>query len=165
MRGAATPSRFVHVDEPGIKVRLQRVTPVSHAFRKSRRLLRHADFQRVYEGGRRRSTGNMTVFFLRRTISAGETAAEGSLRVGFTVGKALGGAVERNRLKRRMREAVRLSWPATEAPVDVVIHPRKSVLGMPFADVASEVARGLQLALQRARESQPEPRSPRAAQK
>jgi RNase P protein component len=52
-----------------------------------------------------------------------------------------------------------------EAPVDVVIHPRKSVLEMPFVDLASEVARGLQLALQRAREAQPEQRSRRVEQK
>src|SRR6516225_9452168 len=101
------------VAESRIRVRLQLVTSVSRAFPKSKRLLRHADFQRVYEVGRRQFTGNMTVFFLRRTISADETASAGSLRVGFTVGKALGGAVERNRLKRRMREAVRTSWPAT----------------------------------------------------
>jgi ribonuclease P protein component len=107
----------------------------------------------------------MTVFFLRRTASADKRAADGSLRVGFTVGKALGGSVERNRLKRRMREAVRTSWPAVEAPVDVVIHPRKSVLQMPFADVASEVGRGLQLALQRAREAQGEQRQARMEQK
>ncbi|HVP54906.1 MAG TPA: ribonuclease P protein component [Candidatus Eisenbacteria bacterium] len=132
--------------------RLQSVTAVS-AFPKSKRLLRHADFQRVYQAGRRQFTGNMTVFFLRRT--RGETGAALSqlLRVGFTVGKALGGAVERNRLKRRMREAVRLSWPAVEELVDVVFHPRKSVLDLPFDQVAAEVARGLQLALQRAREA------------
>ena len=141
------------------------MTTASRAFPKTKRLLRRADFKRVYDSGRRQFTGNMTVFFLRRTISADETASAGSLRVGFTVGKALGGAVERNRLKRRMREAVRTSWPAMEAPVDVVIHPRKSVLQMAFGDVASEVARGLQLALQRAREAHPEPPSTRMEQK
>ena len=140
-------------------MRLQLVTSISRAFPKSRRLLRHADFQRVYEGGRRQFTGNMTVFFLRRTISADTNAPSTSLRVGFTVGRALGGAVERNRLKRRMREAVRTAWPAVEAPVDVVIHPRKSVQQMPFADVVSEMARALQLALQRAREAQAGPRA------
>lgn len=126
------------------------------SFPKSKRLLRHSDFQRVYRAGRRQFTGNMTVFFLRRTESGAGTASGDSMRVGFTVSKALGGSVERNRLKRRMREAVRMSWPAADAPVDVVIHPRKSVLELPLARVASEVARGLQLALQRAREAHTE---------
>src|SRR5271169_6467356 len=116
------------------------LTSPDRAFSKSKRLLRHADFQRVYKLGRRQFTGNMTVFFLRR--AAMDPGA--SLRVGFTVGKVLGGSVERNRLKRRMREAVRTSWPAADAPVDVVFHPRKSVLEMPFPEVAREVARGLQ---------------------
>jgi ribonuclease P protein component len=134
---------------------MQVVTSVSHEFPKSKHLLRHADFQRVYQSGRRQFTGNMTVFFLRRTSAAADAVASDSLRVGFTVGKVLGGSVERNRIKRRMREAVRTSWPALDAPVDVVFHPRKSVLGMPYAEVASEVARALQLAIQRAREAQP----------
>lgn len=134
---------------------MQVVTSVSHEFPKSKHLLRHADFQRVYQAGRRQFTGNMTVFFLRRTPVSGDPVASDSLRVGFTVGKVLGGSVERNRIKRRMREAVRASWPSMDAPVDVVFHPRKSVLGMPYAEVASEVARGLQLAVQRAREAQP----------
>ncbi len=130
------------------------VTSPNRVFAKSKRLLRHADFQRVYKLGRRQFTGNMTVFFLRR---AQEPATESSpsLRVGFTVGKVLGGSVERNRIKRRMREAVRTSWPEVDAPVDVVFHPRKSVMDLPFAEVAREVARGLQLAVQRAREAKP----------
>jgi ribonuclease P protein component len=128
------------------------VNSVGGAFPKSSRLLRHANFQRVYETGRRQFTGNMTVFFLRRTASEHDCGS--SLRVGLTVGKVLGGAVDRNRIKRRMREAVRNSWPAQQAPVDVVFNPRNSVLVLPFAEVAQEVARGLQLAVQRAREAQ-----------
>ena len=139
----------------GIRHETQPVTSASRAYPKSKRLLRHADFQRVYQTGRRQFTGNMTVFFLRRS----EAAASGgpSLRVGFTVGRVLGDAVERNRIKRRMRAAVRNSWPQQEAPVDVVFNPRKSVLTLPFADVAQEVSRGLQLALQRARAAQDAP--------
>ena len=128
---------------------MQTVNFAGKGFPGSKRLLRRADFQRVYEFGRRQFTGNMTVFFLRRANSQKET--ESSVRVGFTVGRVLGGAVERNRIRRRMREAVRLNWPEETAPVDIVFHPRKPVLDLPFEDVAQEVARGLQLALQRAR--------------
>lgn len=114
---------------------------------KSKRLLKHADFRRVYENGRRQFTGNMTVFFLRRQDESGSI---GGPRVGLTVGKVLGGAVERNRIKRRMREAVRLS-PACQGAVDIVFNPRKSVLTMGFQELVSEVSRGLRLAEQRAR--------------
>lgn len=131
------------------------LTSAGRDFPKSKHLLRHADFQRVYQAGRRQFTGNMTVFFLRRAPATDALVFGDSLRVGFTVGKVLGGSVERNRIKRRMREAVRTSWPALEAPVDVVFHPRKSVLELPFAQVAGEVARGLQLAVQRARAAEP----------
>ena len=129
----------------------QNVTAAGSKFPKSRHLLKHADFQRVYESGRRQFTGNMTVFFLRRSVAEAQADSCGGPRVGFTVGKVLGGAVERNRIKRRMREAVRLSFPACEGPVDVVFNPRKSVLRLPFAELVVEVARGLKLAAQKAR--------------
>ena len=63
-------------------------------------------------------------------------------RIGFTVSRALGGAVERNRIRRRTREAVRQHYSllAGEA-VDVVINPRKSVLKADFAVLSQEVAR------------------------
>ena len=115
-------------------------------FPKSRRLLKHADFQRVYKLGRRQFTGNMTVFYLRR-----ESALTGEPRVGLTVGKVLGGAVERNRIKRRMRDAIRRSRSACNGTIDIVFNPRKSVMTMPFAELAAEVVRGLRLAGQRAR--------------
>ena len=144
---------------------MQVVTSVSSEFPKSKHLLRHADFQRIYQAGRRQYTGTMTVFFLRRgPVTQGDVTGN-SLRVGFTVGKVLGGSVERNRIKRRMREAVRTSWPAVDAPVDVVFHPRKAVLQLPFAQVAGEVARGLQLAVERAREAQPGQLATRARRK
>src|SRR5271166_6129267 len=116
-------------------------------FPKSKHLLKHADFQRVYQSGRRQFTGNVTVFYLLRD----GPEAGASPRIGFTVGKVLGGSVERNRIKRRMREAVRRSWSACEGPMDVVFNPRKSVLTLPFAELVDEVSRGLGLATQRSR--------------
>ena len=100
----------------------------------------------------------MTVFFLRRAPDA--TTADAP-RVGLTVGKVLGGAVARNRIKRRMREAVRLSSPVV-GPLDVVFNPRKSVLRMPFAELLSEVSRGLKLAEQRARVPEAKLKQPEA---
>jgi ribonuclease P protein component len=122
---------------------IENVTVSGSGFRKAKRLLKHSDFQRVYQRGRRKFTGNMTVFYLRRD------SAEGP-RVGFSLGKVLGGAVERNRIKRRMREAVRLSWAMCGGPVDVVFNPRKSVLTLRFAKLTDEVARALRIAVQRA---------------
>jgi len=106
-------------------------------FPRSLRLLRHADFERVYKEGRRHFSAHMTVFFLRRT--------QGGLRVGFTVGRVLGGAVERNRIKRRLREAVRLQPMTSSAPVDVVINPKKSLMAADFSAVLNEVGRAFEV--------------------
>ena len=104
------------------------------SFPRTARLLRHADFERVYKQGRRHFASHMTVFYLR--------AAEGQgLRVGFTVGRALGGAVERNRMKRRLREAVRQHRHSVSAPADVVINPKKSLLRAEFGEILQEVER------------------------
>jgi ribonuclease P protein component len=124
-----------------------KVTATGSKFPKSRRLLKHLDFQRVYQNGRRQFTGNVTVFYLRRE---GQESGAGP-RIGLTVGKVLGGSVERNRIRRRMREAVRLCVPACQGPVDIVFNPRKGVLTLPFAALVDEVARALRLAAQRAR--------------
>ena len=84
----------------------------------------------------------MTVFFLQRE-TGGTKALPTGLRIGFTVGRALGGAVQRNRMKRRLREAVRLNRPWPEASADVVINPKKSLLTTDFAAVVNEVRQAL----------------------
>lgn len=112
-------------------------------FPRTGRLLRHADFERVYKLGRRHFSASMTVFYLLRQplpIASAKLPAKG-LRVGFTVGRALGGAVQRNRMKRRLREAVRLARPPVGASADVVINPKKTVLTLDFESVLNEVRR------------------------
>jgi ribonuclease P protein component len=106
-------------------------------FPRSVRLLRHADFERVYKQGKRHFAACMTVFYLRRAEGEGP-------RVGFTVGRVLGGAVVRNRMKRRLREAVRLHG-SIPAAVDVVINPKKSLLATPFADLRNEIRRAFEV--------------------
>lgn len=109
---------------------------------RSGRLLRHADFERVYKQGRRHFSTHMTVFYLRRLD--GE-----EMRVGFTVGRALGGAVDRNRMKRRLRESVRLCRPSASPAVDVVINPKKSVRTAEFSVLLSEVRRAFEVIAQK----------------
>jgi ribonuclease P protein component len=122
-------------------------------FPRTARLLRHADFERVYKQGRRHFSASMTVFYLARPVEddakrvvAPSTGAQGrsalhGLRIGFTVGRALGGAVQRNRMKRRLREAVRMTRPVNGVAADIVINPKKSLLVADFADVVNEVSR------------------------
>jgi ribonuclease P protein component len=122
----------VSVSAPNSRISLPNGTGACKKFPRSLRLLRHSDFERVYKQGRRHFARNMTVFFL--------AGAEGNdLRVGFTVGRMLGGAVERNRMKRRLREAVRLFRPSDRMPVDVVINPKKAVLTADFTELGNEV--------------------------
>jgi ribonuclease P protein component len=57
------------------------------------------------------------------------------------VPRSLGHAVVRNRLKRRMREAVRLQLRFLEPLWDIVINPRRAGLAAPCEDLAREVER------------------------
>jgi len=128
--------------------------PVAASFPRAARLLRHSDFERVYKQGKRQFSSHITVFYLRRAEAASPPSAllEGVVtqnipqkqaRIGFTVGRVLGGAVERNRIKRRLREAVRLrrSVLASAGSIDIVINPKKSVRTVEFSVVLDEVAR------------------------
>ena len=117
-------------------------------FPRSVRLLKHASFEQVYQKGQRTFSGHMTVFFLRRE-SALEVELGRGPRVGFTVGRVLGGAVERNRIKRRMRSAVRQRLSMLDAPVDVVINPKKTVLTADFSKLVEEIERAFCAVVQR----------------
>jgi len=110
---------------------------------RSMRLLRHADFERVYEKGRRLFSNHITVFYLRR--ERGNCA-----RIGYTVSRALGGAVDRNRMKRRLKEAVRQARIPSATPVDIVINPKKSLLKADFNGFVEEVSRAFRVIQQKA---------------
>ena len=132
----------------GIRPRFAMPPKKAARFPRSARLLRHADFERVYKQGRRHFSASFTVFYWPRpetgTLAAGSGPGSGlapGLRVGFTVSRALGGAVQRNRMKRRLREAVRMSMPPKGVSADVVINPKKSLLTADFAAVLNEMSR------------------------
>ena len=102
------------------------------------RLRKHADYQRVYTGSRKQFAKQMTYFFsLRPPDRRSDTPGA---RIGLTVGKVLGKAHERNRIKRRLREIVRRHAATLTFPVDVILHPRRTALTLPTPILESEVA-------------------------
>ena len=102
------------------------------------RLRKHADYQRVYASSRKQFSKQIAFFYsLRPEDRRSDTPGP---RIGLTVGKVLGNAVERNRIKRRMRECVRRHAQTMTFPVDVILHPRKTVLEMEPRKLDAEVA-------------------------
>jgi ribonuclease P protein component len=102
-----------------------------HAFPRSARLLRTADYRKVYAEGRRRSLEFLVVFAMRN----GKPLS----RIGLTVPSSLGGAVERNRLKRRLREAARRHLEELGPGWDLVLGPRASAKSVPFDRIEATI--------------------------
>jgi len=99
--------------------------PIARQSMTGLRLRKHADYQRAYAGARKRQSSSMSWFLASQ---AGSLTATGP-RVGLTAGKVLGKAHERNRIKRRMREAL-----------------RRHVLALEFTKLEAEVVRILEQA-------------------
>jgi ribonuclease P protein component len=113
------------------------------------RLRKHADFQRAYAAARKRQSASMSWFLAPRTDvqflsqdaqPLSRQSGFGS-RVGLTVGKVLGKAHERNRIKRRLREALRRHIDLLPPASDLILHPRRGVLTMEFAKLEAEIVR------------------------
>ena len=109
------------------------------------RLRKHADYQRVYAGARKRQSASMTWFLAsQRTVPVTESDTAPTLvspRVGLTAGKVLGKAHQRNRIKRRMRDVLRRHVDLLPPGSDLVLHPRRVVLTMEFAKLEEEIVR------------------------
>ena len=95
--------------------------------------MRRAEFEAVYRGGQRRSSQQFVVFF--------RANGKEHSRFGISVKKALGGAVVRNRIRRRIREILRLDRSEIPSGWDIVIHPRSSVARTAFASLEAEFLR------------------------
>jgi len=97
--------------------------------------VRKAEFDAVYRAGKRRSSSHFTVFFRANELPQS--------RFGFSIKKALGGAVVRNRIRRRLREMVRCHRLEIPAGWDIVIHPKSSVERAEFAALTADLLRVL----------------------
>ena len=101
------------------------------------RLVQKAQFDAVYRSGKRRSSSHFTAFLKANSLPQS--------RFGFSIKKALGSAVVRNRIRRRVREIVRLHREELPAGWDIVIHPKSSVVKTPFAALEADFLRLLKL--------------------
>lgn len=111
-------------------------TPTKLGFPSSARILRAADFRKVYNEGTRFAGRYFAAFCLQVPRGDGQSA-----RLGFTVPRAFGKAVARNRAKRRIREALRVRWTEVEPQWDIVINPKRTALMAPPEGLRLEVDR------------------------
>ncbi len=109
-------------------------------FPREARLVRRSEFDAVYRAGKRRSSSHFTAFFRANELPQS--------RFGFSIKKALGGAVVRNRMRRRLREIVRCHRREIPAGWDIVIHPKSAVAKAPVAALTADLLRLLQSAAQ-----------------
>lgn len=97
-----------------------------------RSLVRRADFARVRSRGAKRNAAHLSCF-----VTGGRDAC----RVGITVSAAVGGAVERNRLRRRLK-ALLDGYPLGAPPWrDIVIIARPGAAELTFAALRAELER------------------------
>jgi ribonuclease P protein component len=101
------------------------------------RLTKRAEFQRVSRG-RRASVETFTLQSRRREGAANE--AELGAKVGLTVTKGVGAAVVRNRVRRRLKEALRAAAPLeADGDHDYVLMARREALGRGFAALVEDI--------------------------
>ncbi|MCZ2153838.1 MAG: ribonuclease P protein component [Bryobacterales bacterium] len=101
-------------------------------FGPERRIQKSAEFRRVYDTGFKVPKSNFVAFCLRRPDNE-------PTRVGFTTPRALGKAVVRNRVRRRVREAIRVNLWRLPAGWSLVFNPRRVAAKRPFPEIVAEV--------------------------
>ena len=92
-----------------------------------RTLKKNSDFRRLYARGKSAATPYL-VLYCRPNRRAEN-------RLGYTVSTKLGHAVVRNRVRRRLREIVRLSEPVLKQGFDIVIVARSRCVGAPYRKI------------------------------
>ncbi len=104
------------------------------------RLKTRADFLRAQKGIRRSSAG----LTLEICPTPEAVAREGRFRLGFTASRKVGGAVERNRAKRRLRAAARALLPGSAlARTDYVLIAKPATIDRPFEQLLKDLAQTL----------------------
>ena len=122
------------MEEKSLHSAARRGATVSRAFKppglgfpRGCRLIRRSEYDAVYREGRRRTGLEFTVFLRPNGLAFS--------RFGWSLKKALGTAVKRSRIRRRLREIVRLHRQEIAPGWDIVIHPRSSAASSDFSNL------------------------------
>ncbi len=94
-------------------------------------LKRHKEFRYTYARGRSQSLPLFTLVYAR--------SRNASVRIGFSVSKRVGNAVQRNRAKRRMRAALTPMLQSISGGFNVIFIARPEVLDAPFPELSKEM--------------------------
>lgn len=99
------------------------------------RLTRREDFNKVYRHGKSSANHQFVVYVMNQP-----SAVEGdSFRLGISVSKKIGNAVVRNRLRRMLKEIVRLNGDKIAPRTDLILIVRKPAAEMEYADMEKSV--------------------------
>jgi ribonuclease P protein component len=108
------------------------------------RLKRRAAFKAVAGGGRRVARQGFVIQSL--TAEVQEIASRSrEARFGFTVTRQIGNAVVRNRIRRRLKEAVRQARAAANPATDYVLVGRRAALTLPFQRLVTDLVTGFEV--------------------
>ncbi len=110
---------------------------MAHVFR----LRPHGEFDRVRQHGR--SWSHPLLIIIVQTRAAGQIDRA---RVSVAAGKQLGGAVVRNRVKRKLRAAVQQVYPYLRTTIDLIVIARQPMLEASVSDITQALTSTLQRA-------------------
>jgi ribonuclease P protein component len=106
---------------------MKRTMTKQYKFGKNHMLRKNQQFQSVYKAGKSYANKFLVLYILPNQKE--------ERKVGFAVGKRLGGAVIRNRIKRLLRESFRLNQHRFKGGIDLIVIGRQPIVGRGFADV------------------------------
>ncbi len=109
-------------------------SPSGEGFPKAVRVRRRREYLAVSRAGERRQSAHFTLVC---------APTRGATRLGITVTRKVGGAVARNRIKRRVREAFRRDPQHLVAGHDVIVIAKHGAADVPSREVACELAAAL----------------------
>jgi len=111
------------------------------------RLKQRRDFLQAARKGHKAVERGVVMQVLPHAHTAQNTTQDANIRVGFTVSKKVGNAVQRNRAKRRLRAAAEMVIPSqVNGDADIVLIGRVHTLTRPFTALVADVSRALKKA-------------------